>query len=137
MTNLRIARERAGWSINDLASELGVHRNTVANWESGSTDISATDLFNFCRLVGCSLDEIFNGEAVATPYSFAMGRKLARHRDELLGMSYGCLSIPRFVDAVVSAYRADKVSLSKAAEMLQMPVEWAKEFVESYKGAGE
>lgn len=33
---LRMLRERAGMSQDELAGRLGVHRNTVYNWERGA-----------------------------------------------------------------------------------------------------
>ena len=34
-------RERLGWTQEDLARELGVHRVTVARWETGEHSVPA------------------------------------------------------------------------------------------------
>ena len=39
--DVRRMRERLGWTQEDLARELGVHRVTVARWETGEHSVPA------------------------------------------------------------------------------------------------
>lgn len=46
----REAREAAGVPVQTAAAALGVHRNTIARWESGERIPSAVDLLNMVHL---------------------------------------------------------------------------------------
>lgn len=55
---LAAARVNAGFSQEKLAEKLSVSRSTIANWESGKTEISALNLSAFCKLTGFNMDDI-------------------------------------------------------------------------------
>lgn len=44
---LRKARELAGFSVNSMASELHVARNTIARWEHGRGGVPRTALMSY------------------------------------------------------------------------------------------
>lgn len=58
---LRIARERAGLTINDVSSILGWDRQTIGTWETGFAYPPIKKLREMCRLYRVSLDYIVNG----------------------------------------------------------------------------
>lgn len=55
---LTAARVNAAYSQEQLAEKLGVARTTVANWESGKTEMKVVHLCAFCELTGFKMDEI-------------------------------------------------------------------------------
>ena len=55
---LAAARVNAGYSQEQLAEKLGVARTTVANWESGKTELKVKQLCAFCELTGFQMDDI-------------------------------------------------------------------------------
>ncbi|WP_125969086.1 helix-turn-helix domain-containing protein [Bifidobacterium samirii] len=55
-SNLSIIRKVAGWTVQQLADELGVARQTVANLEAGRTPMS--------KLQYLALRTVFNAEIV-------------------------------------------------------------------------
>ncbi len=51
--NIRRAREKAGMGVAELADRLGVHRNTVANWETCRTEPTGQQLLNIAAALEC------------------------------------------------------------------------------------
>jgi len=51
-------RERAGLTQVELASQLSVSENTLANWERGSASKWISQLHQLCSLLHCTLDDL-------------------------------------------------------------------------------
>ena len=60
---LRVLRAERNWSQADLASRLGVSRQTVNSIENGKYDPSLPLAFNISRLFQQSIEAIFQPEA--------------------------------------------------------------------------
>ncbi len=52
------ARVSAGLTQQELADKLGVSRCSVANWESGKTEIRTATFIAFCHVTGFDRDDI-------------------------------------------------------------------------------
>lgn len=63
LSNIRIklaaCRVNTGMNQAEFAEELGIDRSTVANWEAGKTEPSATQLRRISELSGIPIDFIF------------------------------------------------------------------------------
>lgn len=57
---LRQARQRSGLSLRALARELGVSASFVSQLENGKSQPSVATLFSLARLLGVSIDELFD-----------------------------------------------------------------------------
>ena len=56
---LRVLRAEREWSQADMAERLGVSRQTINSIETGKYDPSLPLAFKIARLVGLSLEEVF------------------------------------------------------------------------------
>lgn len=56
---LRERRIKRGLSQNDVAQKLQVKRSTVSMWETDRSFPRADKLPQLARLLGCSIDELF------------------------------------------------------------------------------
>ncbi len=64
MTNrLKELRGARGWSQSDLATALGVSRQSINAIETGRYDPSLPLAFSIARLFGCAIEEVFSDEA--------------------------------------------------------------------------
>lgn len=72
---LRVARRAIRLSQEDVASEVGVSQQTVANWETGRSPIDAVLLGNLCMLYGASPTQILYGQGCG---SGLMGSSVVR-----------------------------------------------------------
>ncbi|MGA4507869.1 helix-turn-helix transcriptional regulator [Propionibacteriaceae bacterium G1746] len=61
--SLKDHRERAGWSQQRLADELGVSRQTVISIEKGRYDPSLPLAFRLAAAFGCRIEDLFTPEA--------------------------------------------------------------------------
>ncbi|WOO97342.1 helix-turn-helix transcriptional regulator [Micrococcus terreus] len=57
--SLKEARERAGWSQQRLADELGVSRQTVISIEKGRYDPSLPLAFRLASAFDCRIEDLF------------------------------------------------------------------------------
>lgn len=55
-------RDRLGWSQRDLADRMGVHINSIANWETGRNAPSLFQFVSLAKLFHVTLDHLW-GEA--------------------------------------------------------------------------
>ena len=55
---LAAARKSADLTQTELADQMHVSRQTVANWESGKKEIKTAYLYMFCGITGFSEDDI-------------------------------------------------------------------------------
>lgn len=70
---IKALRQRAGLTQLQLAEAMGTGRSAVANWEIGLTNPKTMELPNLARVLGCSIDDLFEyplqtdlGESLAT-----------------------------------------------------------------------
>lgn len=56
---LREMRIKKGLSQSDVAEKLQVKRSTVSMWETGGSFPRADKLPQLARLLGCTIDELF------------------------------------------------------------------------------
>lgn len=73
---VRIARIRRGWSVADLASKVGINRNTLTALESGKSGTAIGVCFTVLWALG--LDRTLNG--VADPDADLHGKALEAAR---------------------------------------------------------
>lgn len=59
--SLKAARITAGYTQERLAEEMGVSRQTVINWENGTTEMGTPQFFMFCQLTK------YKGEDISLP----------------------------------------------------------------------
>ena len=59
---LQSLRKAAGLNQEELAEELGVSRQAVSKWESGTTYPEMDKLILMTRLFKCTLDDLVNDE---------------------------------------------------------------------------
>ena len=55
-------RERSGMTQLELAKRMGVEQNTISQWENGTRFPRADKLPQLARLLGCTIDELFEKE---------------------------------------------------------------------------
>ena len=65
--NLRRVRKFVGISSSDLAESVGVHRNTIANYESGKTTPPSSVLVRLASELGITVTEIVSPDPVQLP----------------------------------------------------------------------
>lgn len=56
---LEAARVNAGLTQAELADKMGVSRESVRAWETGSREMKTAYFYMFCDIVGISKDNIF------------------------------------------------------------------------------
>ena len=104
--NMRKAR---GWSQEELAARVGVTRQAVSRWESGSAKPDADKILAVCDLFGVSADyllrESYAGEgAVRTEVSPKNDRHYLLNAGQILGILLVTLAIVMvFVIAVLAS----------------------------------
>lgn len=59
MKQIKELREVIGCSQEQLASQIGTDRSTVAKWETGAAMPSAAKLPLLASVLGCTIDELF------------------------------------------------------------------------------
>lgn len=60
--NLALLRKSRSLSQEQLAEQLGVSRQSVSKWESGSCLPELTTLDTLCTIFGCTLDNLLRGD---------------------------------------------------------------------------
>jgi transcriptional regulator with XRE-family HTH domain len=64
---IRKLRTEANFTASELASMVGVHRNTIVNWEGGRTEPTISELIRLADNLDCSVNELVHGSIVASP----------------------------------------------------------------------
>lgn len=59
--NLTALRQYHKYSQEEVAEKVGVTRQAVAKWESGSADPSTTNLLALAKLYGVEAEELLRG----------------------------------------------------------------------------
>jgi Zn-dependent peptidase ImmA (M78 family)/transcriptional regulator with XRE-family HTH domain len=82
-SRIRTQRTTVGMTVSRLASSLGVSRNTIANYETGKTEPSGTDLLKIAEALGCGVMELLTGTSPsAVPrFAFRAHRVLKKNPD--------------------------------------------------------
>ena len=60
--NIKEAREKAGFTQQDLADELGVSQSTVAMWETQKSLPRTDKLPALAKILGCTIDDLLKKE---------------------------------------------------------------------------
>ncbi len=60
MTAIKLLREKANLTQEEVASKLGVGRTTVSMWESGMSMPRADLLPDLARLLSCRIDDLYS-----------------------------------------------------------------------------
>lgn len=55
---IRKLREERGISREELAHRVGVHLNTIVNWETGRNDIRSSELLRLAKALDCTVEDI-------------------------------------------------------------------------------
>lgn len=50
----KAARKQSGLKQQEAARRLGVEKGTVSRWETGSTELTVSQIIELARLYGCS-----------------------------------------------------------------------------------
>jgi len=62
---LNALRVNAGLTQSDVATELGISKNTLIKWESYKSFPSVIQIMKMCDLYGCKVDDIFLPDVLA------------------------------------------------------------------------
>ena len=69
MTALKKLRTEQGLTLEAVGVAMGVTRQCVQMWEAGRRWPSSADLPKLARVLGCSIDDLFAGEACQDDYN--------------------------------------------------------------------
>ena len=69
MTALKKLRTEQGLTLEAVGVAMGVTRQCVQMWEAGRRWPSSADLPKLARVLGCSIDDLFAGEACQEDYN--------------------------------------------------------------------
>lgn len=64
MTNYQAMRERAGYSVAEVAAAIKTSASTLQSWEQGKTSPRALHIVKLCKLYGCSADQLIGLQPV-------------------------------------------------------------------------
>ena len=71
--SLKQIRQRAGLSLRELARQAGVSPSLVSQIENGKSQPSVGTLYSFARLLGVTVDELFEADGQTQEQAFADG----------------------------------------------------------------
>ena len=57
-SSIKKLRDGAGMTQEQLAKAVGVHAQTIYNWEKGRTDIKSSDIKNLATALHCSIEQV-------------------------------------------------------------------------------
>lgn len=80
MKGLKIVRERAGRSRQEVADAVGVAQNSVYRWESGLRTPSIEYVVKLAKFFGVTVDELINGPSAEPPRLAMRRRQYAKGR---------------------------------------------------------
>ena len=75
---LKTNRQEKGFSINEVAKRFNVSDNEVVNWENGVSLPSGEDMPILAKMLGVSIEELYNGELI--------NKKMTKHKGDILTM---------------------------------------------------
>lgn len=59
MNGIKIFREKAGFTQEQLAKKMGLYQSTIAMWESGDRFPRADKLPELAKMLRCSIDDLY------------------------------------------------------------------------------
>ena len=68
---IRKQREAMQMTVAQLASRVGVSRNTITNYEAGKTEPNASDLVRLSGALGCAVNDLLSGGCASMAPRFA------------------------------------------------------------------
>jgi transcriptional regulator with XRE-family HTH domain len=74
---IRTAREKQGWTQDQLASAVGVSRSAVAQWETGRAGQVTTNLTRVASTLGVGVEYLMHGRDKFAPGRISSGDELA------------------------------------------------------------
>lgn len=74
---IRDARREKGWTQDRLASEVGVSRSAVAQWETGRAGQVTTNLTRIAAVLEVGVEHLMYGDDKRTPAEARVGDELA------------------------------------------------------------
>ena len=79
---IRKQREAMQMTVAQLASRVGVSRNTITNYEAGKTEPSASDLMRLSGVLGCAINDLLSGgcESITPRFAFRAHAPLREDR---------------------------------------------------------
>ena len=57
---LRSKRQEKGFSQEYVATLLGISKNPISHWEIGKRSMYAESLANYCKILNCTMQDVFN-----------------------------------------------------------------------------
>ena len=63
MNNIKMLREKRGYSQEHISKALGISQQAIAKWENEDTMPRADKLPELARILGCTIDELFEDKA--------------------------------------------------------------------------
>lgn len=63
MLAIRDKREALNITQSELAEQMGVKRNTISQWETGSRHPDHNKIPDLAAALGCTIDELYGKEA--------------------------------------------------------------------------
>ena len=57
---LRVEREKAGLTIEQVASRMGMSKQAVSHYEIGIRQMWASTLRDYCKAIGISISDVFD-----------------------------------------------------------------------------
>ena len=122
------ARQRRGWSQEDLAAKLEVHRNTVSEWERGVKAPYPAHVQRLCEIYGMSTEEL--GLCINHTINVSTGDPSELWADDLLTVYdrgiVACRDLffggnPCPVEAILPLYNQQTALLARQSSSLQRP----------------
>ena len=68
---IRRQRDAMRMTVSQLASRIGVSRNTITNYEAGKTEPNTSDLMRLADALGCTINDLVQSGAASIPPRFA------------------------------------------------------------------
>jgi Zn-dependent peptidase ImmA (M78 family)/transcriptional regulator with XRE-family HTH domain len=84
---IRKQREALHMTVAQLASRIGVSRNTITNYEAGNTEPSASDLVHLCGALGCAINDLLQGGSASMPPRFAFRAHVPLRKDPKIAIA--------------------------------------------------
>lgn len=84
---IRKQREAMQMTVAQLASRIGVSRNTITNYEAGKTEPSTSDLMRLSWALGCAINDLISGGCESIPPRFAFRAHAPLRKDPQIAVA--------------------------------------------------
>lgn len=108
--NLKLLRQKNGYSMETLAEKIAVSRQTIAKWESGETCPDVLNTMKIAKLYNVSLDELAS-MPMRELYSCAFENREGKACGILDVTDEGSITLPGTVREMFDINPGDKVLL--------------------------